>query len=255
MSDSGHRFEGEPLEVENEEIARVVIKDRPEVAACLDGLVFRGREDAMIPLLRAALINMTANVLLDLEDEDALSACIGDLMLQTKRMPLAAKALDWEIQIRRDPQAAIQHRSAGYWAEVDELLHGPLPPLELVDPQERDAVVRRVNGSLRRETERGEANADARIKELQAILEDTGTGASSPWFLTSLSRPRIAEWLARWSDEAFGEKQASGRRTPPNLGGDLSLLRDIQKRLHRRGKGRTSVAAERCAPILPRSRA
>jgi len=131
MSEPGHPPEIDALEVDSEEIAQIVIKDRPEVAACLDGLVFRGREDAMIPLLRAALVNIASSVLLDLEDEDAIQACIADLKIQTQRLPLAAKALDWEIQIRRDPKAASRQRSAGYQAEIHELIHGPLPPLEL----------------------------------------------------------------------------------------------------------------------------
>lgn len=250
------------LDANSDETARIIIKDRPEVAACLNGLIFRGQEDAMFILLRAALVNMTASVLLDLEDEDALSACIADLTIQAQRLPLAVKALDWEIQARRDPQARTRCRSAGYRAEVDELLHGPLPPLALMNSQERDAVIRRVSHSLERETERGDADAEARIGELQAILEDTRLeSAESLWFLTSLSRPRLAEWLARWTDEAFREGQEAGGLPPVPTdprsfrppGKDISPLRDIQERLRRRGNGRAGVTVQQYAPILPRS--
>ncbi|HSS42330.1 MAG TPA: hypothetical protein VLK37_07230 [Solirubrobacterales bacterium] len=262
MSDLDDRSSSpdDALDADSEETARIVIKDRPEVAACLNGLVFRGQEDAMIILLRAALVNMTESVLLDLEDEDALSACIADLVIQAERLPLAAKALNWEVQARRDSQAVTRDRSAGYRAEIDELLHGPLPPLALVDSQERDALVRRANASLKRETERGNPDAQTRVEELQAILVDTAA-AGSPCFVTSLSRPRLAEWLARWSQEAFKEAHDAreGSRTPSDFrvdrlpGGDLSLLRDIQRRLRARDDGRAGVAAQDCAPILPRS--
>jgi hypothetical protein len=261
MNDPSHPFQTDALDADSEETAQIVIKDRPEVAACLNGLVFRGQEDAMIPLLRAALLNMAASVLLDIEDEDGLSACIADLTIQAERLPLAVKALDWEIQTRREPKAVTRHRSAGYRAEVDELLHGPLPPLELVDSQERDAVIRRVNGSLDRETERGDADAEARTGELEAILEDIGDSAETPCFLASVSRPRLAEWLARWSDEAFREGQrdrgvTSDAADPhPDHGptGDLPLLRDIQRRLHSRGEVEGGVAAQDCPPIIPRN--
>lgn len=216
----------------------------------------------MIPLLRAALIHMASSVLLDLEDEAAIPACIADLKLQADRLPLAAKALEWEIQAQQDPRARTRQRSAGYRAEMQELLHGPLPPLELVDRYERDAVVRRVNGSLAREIERGDADAEVRMAELRAILENTGPDAAeSPWYLTSLSRPRLAEWLIRWSDEAFKEAQETPAGAPmssdPSLdrndGGELALLRDIQKRLHPRGNFKKGVAAQECSPIIPRS--
>lgn len=262
MNDPGHPPQTDALDADSEETAQIVIKDRPEVAACLNGLVFRGQEDAMIPLLRAALLNMTASVLLDIEDEDGLSACIGDLTIQGERLPLAVKALEWEIQTRRDPQTMARHRSAGYRVEVDELLHGPLPPLELVDSQERDAVIRRVDSSLEREAERGEADAEARTGELQAILEDVGSRpADMPCFLTSLGRPRLAEWLARWSDEVFREGQeqrgvtpaASDLRLDHHPGEDLALLRGIQNRLHPRGRIKRGIAAQDCSPIIPRS--
>lgn len=262
MNDRGHPPQTDAIDSDSEETAQIVIKDRPEVAACLNGLVFRGQEDAMVPLLRAALLNMTASVLLDIEDEDGLSACVADLAIQAERLPLAVKALEWEIQTRRDPRAITRHRLAGYRAEVDELLHGPLPPLELVDSQEQDAVIRRVNGSLERETERGDADAEARTGELQAILEDVGPeAAETPCFLKSLSRPRLAEWLARWSDEAFREGQeqrgvtpvATDLRCDHHPSEDLALLRGIQNRLHPRVRIKRGIAAQDCSPIIPRS--
>jgi hypothetical protein len=262
MNDPGRPPQTDAFDADSEETAQIVIKDRPEVAACLNGLVFRGQEDAMIPLLRAALLNMTASVLLDIEDEDGLSACIADLTIQAERLPLAVKALEWEIQTQLDPQAMAPHRSAGYRVEIDELLHGPLPPLELVDSKERDAVIRRVNGSLEREAERGDADAEARTGELQAILEDVGPGpADMPCFLASLGRPRLAEWLARWSDDAFREGQEQRGVTPAAadprfdhlLGEDLPVLRGIQNRLRPRGKIKRGIAAQDCPPIIPRS--
>jgi hypothetical protein len=149
MSDPGHSFQSDGLDANSEEIARIVIKDRPEVATCLDGLVFRGQEDALFQLLRAALVNMTSSVQLDLEDEGAISACIPDMKAQAERMPLAAMALDWEIQTRRDPQSEIRQRSAGYRAGVDELLHGPLAPLGLENRHEQAVVVRWVQSPWR----------------------------------------------------------------------------------------------------------
>jgi hypothetical protein len=245
----------EALDADSEEVARIVIKDRPEVAACLDGLVFRGQEDAMIPLLRAALGNMTASVLLDLEDEDAISACIADLKVQTERMQLAGKALDWEVHARRDPLARTGQRSAGYRAEIHELLHGPLPPLELVNEQEREVVVRRVEESLEREAQAGGSDAEVRIEELRAILEDAEAGTVRfPCFITKLSRPRLAEWLVRWSEKAFKAtlEAASSGDLGESLDAELSSLRDIQERLHPLGSSAQGLAIQLRRPILPR---
>lgn len=237
MSDSEQPELSDGLDVASEEIARIVIKDRPEITACLDGLVFRGQEDAMIPLLRAALINTASSVLLDLEDEDAMSACIADLKVQVERMPLAVKALEWEIQSRRNPPVKARRRSEVYRAEIHELLHGPLPPLELVNEQERDVVVRRVQASLQGKTQ---ADVDPEVEELQAILDETDTSTTAPpYFIRKLTRPRMAEWLARWSEQAFKETHEKRALDPrgsncpaEEIGTEVSLLRGIQQRLH-----------------------
>jgi hypothetical protein len=256
-----HSSQVDPLDVDTGETARIVIKERPEVAACLDGLVFRGQEDAIIPLLRAALVNMASNVLLDIEDEDAISACSADLKVQTDRMKLAAMALDWEVQAGKRSKASLRQRSTGYQAEICELLQGPLPPLELVNRQEQDVVVRKVKESLERETQVGEAGAAERMEELRAILEDIGgeEAGSFPCFITRLRRPRLAEWLARWSDEAYKETQAERGATPVDLSfgqgvtTEVSLLREIERRLQPPGNQEKSFAASACQPVIPRN--
>jgi hypothetical protein len=237
MSDPEHGFHVGTIDVDREEIARIVVKGRPEVVACLDGLVFHGLEDAMVPLLRAALINMTSAILLDLEDEDSLSVCVADLMSRAERMPLAAKALDWEIQTRRNSQSEPRVRSAGYRAEVHDRLHRPLVPLQL-DQRERAIVKRRAERSLERESQREQPGAESRIQELQTLLEEVSTGTDC-LFLTKLPRGVLAEWLERWSEEGVVAAQAecSPASIPvdsslnDSAGAELTLLHDMQKRM------------------------
>lgn len=256
MSGSGHDFPVGALDVDCEEVARVVVKGRPEVVACLDGLIFHGLEDAMVPLLRAALINMTSGILLDLEDEDSLSACISDLMRRAERLPIAVKALDWEIQTRRGSPSEPRVKSAGYRAEVHDLLHRPLAPLTL-DRGERDLIKRKAKESLEREHQRQGPGSDSRIQELQTLLEDVSIGASS-FFLTKLPRGALAEWLERWSEEE--SEMAQPGRAPTSIPldssledsatADLTLLHDIQKRLL--GIFTPNPSVQSCRPIVPR---
>jgi len=257
MSETGHDFPVGALDVDCEEVARIVVKGRPEVVACLDGLVFHGLEDAMVPLLRAALINMTSGILLDLEDEDSLSACISDLMRRAERLPLAVKALHWEIQTRRGSPSESRVKSAGYRAEVHDLLHRPVAPLEL-DRVERELVKRKAKESLERERQRKGPGAESRIQELQTLLGDVSTGANS-LFLTELPRRVLAEWFERWSEEESEAAQTG--RTPGSAPVDsspedsaraeLTLLHDMQKRLLGIVKATPSVQA--CRPIVSRS--
>jgi hypothetical protein len=262
MNDPKRPFHSDELDAKSEEVARIVIKERPEVAACLDGLVFRGQEDALLQLLRAALINMTSSVQLDLEDEDAISACIPDMKTQTERMQLAALALDWEIETRRDPQPGTRQRSAGYRAEVDELLHGPLAPLGLMNGQEQAVVVRWARKSLARESEVEDAEAETKKEELSAIIEDIDAEpAEFPRFITGVPRRCLAEWLARWGEEAFEEanderiltQMPSDVEAEQTVPAELSLLRDIQKRLQLLTDASRGPAAQACRSIIPRN--
>src|SRR3954454_10835545 len=98
---------------QSEDLARILLEDRPEVVACLDGLAFRGKEAGMIALLRASLLNLSSEVLIDLEEEDEMPALIDDLQDRIHRMVLAVKALDWELQAHKDPELVSKPRYAG----------------------------------------------------------------------------------------------------------------------------------------------
>jgi hypothetical protein len=256
MSRPEHDWPLGALDVDGDEIARVVVKGRPEVVACLDGLVFHGREDAMVPLLRAALINLTSGILLDLEDEDSLSACITDLMSRADRMPLAVKALRWEIQTLSGSDSEPRVRSAGYRAEIHDLLHQRPVALLKLDPGERDLLQRKAEESLDREGQRQVRGAEARIQELQTLLGDVSAEANS-LLLTSLAPGALAEWVERWSEEESEAAQA--QRAPASVPvdsslvegpakSDLTLLRDIQMRLLG-GRQRESLGST-CRPII-----
>lgn len=232
----------------DQEAARLVCKDRPEIAACLDGLVFRGQEEATSLLLRAALVNVSARILGDFEQEESVPAFVGDLQVQAMRLVLAGKALERELQVDRDPQARSHPRTWGYSAEIGELLHGPLPPLEL-NREEREVVVRRANASLESEAQIEDDDAKQRIAELQAILEDAGGGGieESSCLIARLPRPRFAEWLARWV------KESQGMPTDSTASSDVSLLSDIGGRLSIAKHARKGISAKLSPPIFPRS--
>jgi hypothetical protein len=238
-----HRSADLPPEVEPGEIARIVVKDRPEVAACLDGLVFRGLEDALIPLLRAALINMAAGALLDLEDEDSTPVCIPDLIIRTKRMSLAGKALDWELQARRNPPERVRQRLVRYQVEVQELLLGPPAPLEL-DRQEREVVLRKVKEALAAGGHTNDADADLRLEQLKTISNELDSqGSTGVLNVVGLTRASLAEWLAEWSDGAFDAAQADCG-TPKSIDAEGSLLRDVQTRLLKPYAARSGIEGD-----------
>jgi hypothetical protein len=217
MSNCG-ATEDSALESPSEDLARIVLEDRPEVVACLDGLAFRGKEAGMIALLRASLLNLSSEVLIDLEEEDEMPALIGDLQDRIHRMVLAVKALDWELQARKDPELVSKPRYAGYRVEILELLRGHLPPFEL-SPREKEALAARAKASLEMELRRGGRDGDAKAVELRAILDDlAGNSAAPASMIARLPRPRLAEWLSRWVEESSG-------------GEERSILRDMEIRL------------------------
>ena len=125
-------------------------------------------------------------------------------------------------------------------------------------------MISRIEASLEREAQVAEADANVKVGELQAILEDIGVdrAESFPCFITKLRRPRLAEWFARWSDEAYKEAHADRGAAPMPFDLDfgaaataeLSLLRDLQKRLHPLPDDeKKSPAVHACRSIVPRS--
>jgi len=223
------------LESQAGDLARILLDDRPEVVACLDGLAFRGKEPGMIALLRASLLNLSSEVLIDLEEEDEMPALIGELLDRIHRMVLAVKALDWELQVRKDPELVSKPQYAGYRVEILELLCGHLPPFEL-SPREREALAARAEDSLERELRKGQRNGDAKLVELRTILDDVAGITPTAPMIARLPRPRLAEWLARWGEECSGD--------------DKSILRDMETRLRDSERPGSQVEADQ--PVVPR---
>jgi hypothetical protein len=230
---------------ETQDVARIFCKERPEIAACLDGLVFRGQEEATSLLLRAALVNVAANVLGDFQHEESIPAFVGDLQVQAMRLVLAGKALERELQVRDNPQASAHPRAWGYSAEISELLHDSLPPLEL-SQEERKIVERRAKVFLESEVQTEDDGAKQRIAELEAILKDVGDEEKdgSSCLIVRLPRPRFAEWLARWVEAATAEAPHSA---------EASLLRDIAERLWGQARPERGMSIEQSPPIIPRT--
>jgi hypothetical protein len=239
---------------DDQDVARVVCKERPEIAACLDGMVFRGPDEATALLLRAALINVASNILGEFEYEDAIPQFVGDLQPQALRLILAGKALERNFQLDEDETANSSGATIGYSAEIQELLHGPFEPLDL-NEKERNVVLARVETSLSAEL-RGKAADDKsrRPEELRAILADIGSNgdAGEGGRIARLPAPRLAEWLTRWEDEV---KQASvdERREPMPLADQAPLLCFLRERLLESGKTRAGLKLSSCAPVLPRA--
>jgi len=237
---------------DDQDVARVICKERPEIAACLDGMVFRGPDPATALLLRAALINVTANVLGEFEYEDAIPQFVGDLVPQALRLVLAGKALERNLQIDEDGTANSQARRIGYSAEIQELLHGRFGPLEL-SRKERDVVLARVETSLSAEL-RGKAADDRsrRPEELRAILDDIGSNeiAGNGGHIARLPAPRLAEWLTQWEEEV--PHLPPGRAEPLPLSEQAPLLRSLRERLLKSEKPREGLRLTSCSPVLPR---
>jgi hypothetical protein len=239
---------------DDQEIARVICSERPEIAACLDGMVFRGPEEATALLLRAALINVASNILGEFEYEDAIPQFVGDLQPQAMRLVLAGKALERNLQIDEDETANSQARRIGYSAEIQELLHGPFEPLELSE-KERDVVLARVETSLSAEL-RGQAADDRskRPEELRAILADIGStvSAGEGGHIARLPTPRLAEWLTLWEDEVK-QDFLDERPEPMPLAEQAPLLRSLRERLLDSESTREGSKLSSCSPVLPRA--
>jgi hypothetical protein len=247
--------DGEIKHADNDQdVARVVCKERPEIAACLDGMVFRGPEKATALLLRAALINVTSNILGEFEDKDAIPEFVGDRLPQAARLVLAGKELERNLQIEEDEKANSHARRIGYSAEVQELLHGRFEPLEL-DQKERDVVLARVEASLHAEL-RGKAADDQskRHEELRAILDDVRSEeiAGKGGRIARLPAPRLAEWLTEWEEEVT-QISLDERSEPMPLSEQVPLLRSLRARLLNSGKMREGLKLSSCSPVLPRA--
>jgi len=238
---------------DDQDVARVVCRERPEIAACLDGMVFRGPEKATAVLLRAALINVTSNILGEFQDEDAIPQFIGDLQPQAMRVVLAGKALERNLQIEEAEKANSRARRIGYSAEVQELLHGRFKPLEL-SQKERNVVLARVETSLHAELRRKAADdRSRRAEELRAILDDVGSEeiAGQGGHIASLPAPRLAEWLAQWEEEVT--RIPPERPEPLPLPEQAPLLRSLRDRLLDARKTGEGLRLSSCSPVLPRS--
>jgi len=237
------------------DVARVLCKERPEIAACLDGMVFRGPEEATALLLRAALMNVASNILGEFEYQDAIPQFAGDLQPQALRLILAGKALERNLQLDEDEAANSNAATIGYSAEIQELLHGRFEPLEL-SKKERDVVVARVETSLFEEL-RGKAADDEsrRPEELRAILADIGSnaGAEEGGLIARLPAPRLAEWLTQWEDDVKRGSLDERRGEPIPLADQALLLRSLRERLLDPGKTKEGLKLSRCAPVLPRA--
>jgi hypothetical protein len=230
---------------ETQDVARIVCKERPEIAACLDGLVFRGQEEATSLLLRAALVNVAGRILGDFQHEESIPAFVGDLQVQAMRLVLAGKALERELQVQNNPQASSHPRAWGYSAEISELLHHSLPPVEL-SQEERKIVARRAKVFLESEVQAEDDGGEQRIAELQALLQDTGDegkGGSS-CLIVRLPRARFAEWLARWVEAATAEAPQSA---------EVPLLRNIAERLLGQARPQRGMSVQKSSPIIPRT--
>lgn len=238
---------------DDQDVARVVCKERPEIAACLDGMVFRGPEEATALLLRAALVNVTSNILGEFEDEDAIPQFVEDLLPQALRLILAGKALERNLQINEDEKASSRARSVGYSAEVQELLHGRLEPLEL-NQKERKVVLARVETSLHAELH-GKAADDGsrRAEELKAILADIGSEeiAGQGGRIARLPAPRLAEWLTQWQEELTESSLDEEPETIP-FTEQAPLLQSLRERLLNAEKKGDGPKLSSCPPILPR---
>lgn len=248
-------------DVEGDEIARIVIKGRPEIVACLDGLVFHQQEEAMIALLRAGLLNMASQALIDLDIEEEIAVSVADLQGRARRMTLASKALSWEIQNLGSSAAQIGPRSAAYKAEVCELLAEHLPPIAF-SPQEGDVVFRWASASDEQEASVETPCSEIRRHELRTLLDDLDpqSNSGSSIFVTKLPRPRLAEWIHRWREESYrkvvAERPAAEspnhRRAESSVEIDLSLLRAIESRLVEGGEPDSDSSTRPVGPILPR---
>jgi hypothetical protein len=235
------------------DVARVVCKERPEIAACLDGMVFRGPDEATALLLRAALLNVASNVLSEFEYENAIPQFAGDLQDRALRLILAGKALERNLQLDEDGTANSNAATIGYSAEIQELLHGRFEPLEL-SKKERDVVLARVESSLSAEL-RGTAADDEsrRPEELRAILADIGSNedAGEGGLIARLPAPRLAEWLTQWEDEVKQASPDERRGEPMPLADQAPLLGSLRERLLDTRKTREGLKLSSCPPLLP----
>jgi hypothetical protein len=263
MCDRRQLSERQVDQVDASDVARVVLNGRPEVVACLDGMEFFGQEDALLSLLRAAIVNLAVRILEDLDDEEIVRKTTIDVLGRAQRLHVAARAMHWEVESRGNPEDDILARSAGYRAEARELLHGAPPPLQL-SQEEQEVVLREVRASKEMEEEKQHGGGQSRLLELETILEDLArvSAASTSWAVLTLPNPRFLEWLVRWDQELRGRQVGArpscsaippGPATDLDVPAELAILRRIRKRLEHPAEvdpASSSLAADR--PIFPR---
>jgi hypothetical protein len=233
--------------MDDQEVAHLVIREHPEIVACLDGLQFDAGEGALLTLLLASVRNSAEKILMDVRDEEDIPESIFDVEDRAKRVGIAAKAIQWELQNQGDPHPDSRARSAAYHAEALELLHGPPPVIEL-SAQEREVLVRRAAASLEQANAEDHAEVGTRRRELQVLLDDLALLQKSdfPLFVTKLSVPRLCAWMARWNEDLYGKG--------PDASSELAVLRTVWERLKQSlsAKNDGSSISEGEGTILPR---
>jgi hypothetical protein len=213
--------------------ARVVFPGRPEIIASLDGLQFNPGEEALVALLRASIVSLARQIQEDLHEEEEIFTSVHEVQARARRIWLAARAMQWEL---RDRPTGDAWRSDAYRAEVLELLHGPPPLIELT-PEEREALVRIVTASLKREQKGDPSDWEIERGELEILLEDVGLlkKCDFPYLVTRVRARRLLEWLFRWKAEL--------RHSGEDALADLAAVRSICDRLERRWTNHDETAA------------
>jgi hypothetical protein len=230
--------------VDDQEVAHLVIRERPEIVACLDGLQFHAGDEALMTLLRISIRKLAERIAMDLhEDATDPSESIREAQVRAKRINIVAKAVQFEVQKQGFPPGAHSAPFAAYRAETLELLHGP-PPLIELSREERGVVARRAAASLELHEAQDDAGAGGKQQELRVLLDDVDLLGKSdfPYFVTKLPTARLFEWLARWQEESPERGDA---------GSEGAVVRGISERLERKWVDDDDPASGAGGPILP----
>lgn len=217
------RFGG--LDCPDGDVARLVVNGRPEIVAALDGLTFWAGDAQLIPIIRAGVASLARNLALLAENPEVEDGeLIEELCSAAGRLQLAAKAYRRLVELKEDTDEGLASPyEQGYRAEVAELLHGPLPPFSL-SAKERGVVTRSAKASLDRERGSSDALSSERIRELELLVEDAGDEdhPKDGIEIAALPRPRLFEWVKRWSAKTQDEPDRD----------DLVLLRALEGRCY-----------------------
>lgn len=232
--------------VDEREVAHLVIGERPEVVACLDGLEFHAGEEALVTLLLASVRNSVEQILIDVQDEN-IPTSILDVEARAKRVCIAAKAIRWEFQKKGEPHPDSLARLAAYRAESLELLHGPPTPIEL-SSVEREVLDGRAAASLEQENADDHAEVGTRKRELKVLLDDLALLQKSdfPYLVTRLPVPRLCAWMARWRKDLTGKG--------PDASSEMAAVRAVWGRLERSFTAESDAASGAEAQVFPKEK-